>query len=426
MAEPLTEHSTRTPRYDCCAEATVTPERFSAESALANELMMSHLAHERAPAGLERQSVYGAAILIPQVGRSLGWPRTFVGLFILVHLWVFLNFFMQLMLLAFIERAENIMDLFSSQMFLCDYGIGSLGPGGTEVSGPRLYGYSTWNLRNFVQSSLISAFPDQEDKIRSTVDPGEYGVESKLCRYICCFICILNLTSEFHSIVMMCRLLYHVPTRRDSWCTVRPDDKDSGQGVPPLDRLSIRVAGMPLVWKCIITAVLLIPKTLMWRLTMQASITFLMETSAIDDMIVNAVAINFILEIDELVCSSLLSGPMKELLDSCEDYQLPDAPASPSASYVQCGGSSAPSSPTVGGYLKILVPLRFLLAVGLTVALVLEYYLSHCKLVDGQFVSNDMYEPTTTSLSVSTLLAPYFYPVPHESKPFWTHEDGYL
>ncbi|CAJ1334517.1 unnamed protein product [Effrenium voratum] len=79
---------------------------------------------------------------------------------------------------------------------------------------------------------------------------------------------------------------------------------------------------MPLHWKIINIFVIVIPKFMLWSLTAQSGITFLMETSAIDDMVVNSVALAFILQIDELLCSELMSETSKQILEMLEDYEL--------------------------------------------------------------------------------------------------------
>merc|ERR1712176_1384011 len=48
---------------------------------------------------------------------------------------------------------------------------------------------------------------------------GEFGMESYNCRLICCWIYILALIGDIEGTLDMGRLIYHVPTKAESWIT---------------------------------------------------------------------------------------------------------------------------------------------------------------------------------------------------------------
>merc|ERR1740138_187716 len=121
------------------------------------------------------------------------------------YIFLIVNFVVQGGLLYMIAKEETVMDLFSGQMYLCDFGAWvkdcpgqpwCIGPGGTEITAPRLYSWEQWSVRTFVKQSLQTLFPERLDEINAKIDPGEYGVESYTCRWMCCFIFMMSVMSE--------------------------------------------------------------------------------------------------------------------------------------------------------------------------------------------------------------------------------------
>merc|ERR1719183_1177225 len=149
-----------------------------------------------------------------------------------VRAWMFLliNVFLQAYLLKMIAKEEYVMDMFGGQMYLCDFGAflencpgpGCRGPGGTEITGPRLYSWDAIVNRNFVKDSLKAVFPDKIQAIDEKVDVGEYGLESYYCRCICCFIFMMSCMGEFVITGKMAQLLWTIPTKAEPWLQAKP------------------------------------------------------------------------------------------------------------------------------------------------------------------------------------------------------------
>ncbi|CAK9026477.1 unnamed protein product [Durusdinium trenchii] len=162
---------------------------------------------------------------------------------------------------------------------------------------------------------------------------------------------------------------------------------------------------MPLHWKIINLFVIIIPKLLLWWLTAQSGTTFLMETSAIDNMVVNSVALAFILQIDELLCSELMSETTKTLLDMVQDYEL--------HGYTEAGDGDEDDGFHSGqdyekhldadwSWYEImsLVPYKLVVVLLFTMLFVRLYYWTHCvQNEDGGYVSREMRHPLTTHFS---------------------------
>merc|ERR1712226_1337334 len=83
-----------------------------------------------------------------------------------------------------------------------------------------------------------------------------------------------------------------------------------------------------MAWKVVNAIVVLLPKFLLWKLTIETGTFFLMETSGIADIIVNSVALSFILGIDEMIFGKLLTWDERQLMERLVEfrpyiYQMP-------------------------------------------------------------------------------------------------------
>merc|ERR1719316_2598494 len=124
------------------------------------------------------------------------------------------------------------MNPFAGQMHLCDFGAGiSHCPGGTNCLGPlgtdyitpgRMYPYDIWSTRIFFRDSLGGPFPDRKDEINASIDPGEYGVESYSCRFLCIFIFMLQIADEFQNCIDLIYTLWLLPSETQTWLQYQP------------------------------------------------------------------------------------------------------------------------------------------------------------------------------------------------------------
>lgn len=355
----------------------------------------------------EMSSVYGLSIVFPQLARCAGWPKNFAMIALRSYMYLAINVLVQLTFLYMISKEEEVMDAFAGQMYLCDLGAdvercpdgpGCLGPGGTQYSAPRMYPFSQWATRNFVRDSLKAIFPDKIEQINQYVDPGEYGLESYKCRLMCCFLFMVSLTSEFFTIMNNLHLLYSLPSKAEMWFQYEPETKSE---------VSVKLAGMPLGWKAVNVIVVLTPKILLWKLTCQAGIHFLLDTSGIVDVIANSVALGFILSVDELVFENLTSQDTKDIMGMVQGFNTQRA--------VETEGDQ-PEDVMLDNYfrenmncfrLEDMLPIKLLFVIALTSLFVAEYYFNHCKQdSDGVFVPRDLYAPSSVSYSLLRFLLP--------------------
>jgi len=392
---------------------------------------------------VEKTSVYGSSLLLPQVARSAGWPRELVFLVIRSYILLFLAVFLQGFMVYMINKEEAVLDKFSGESYLCDMGRnlpecpdgpGCMGPGGTRYTPSRLYGWSSYVARSYAKQSLQAMFPDKADLIDEKVDPGEYGVESHWCRLLGCFLFVTSLTSEILAIGNFAKFLIYLPTESKSWISyehpLEEHEKDKEQakktlGMSELDCVKIRVCGMPLGWKAANVVLLLIPKVAVWMITLIGGVTFLMETAGIDDCIVNSTALAFILNIDEMIYESLTNNFTRAVMQNAEAYELVDG--SVDENYTDAEALAAFERTRLRSNIKFvagLFPYRVILTLGFTALGVGFYYHKNClKSSDGTWVSKSMYLPLDDEYTVFEAFLPMWFSPAHKSKPYWTYSE---
>merc|ERR1712216_734734 len=106
----------------------------------------------------------------------------------------------------------------------------------------------------------------------------------------------------------MVKLLMFVPTRNDPWIAARPDAERTMKVHNWLREVQVQARGMSMGWKIWNFVFVCLPKIILWWLTASYGTSFLMETSSIDGIIVNSVALGFLLTFDELITDNLMSA----------------------------------------------------------------------------------------------------------------------
>jgi len=385
------------------------------------------------------ESVYGAAIVMPQIARTTGWDKSMTILAIRSWIFLLLNIFLQAYLLRMIAKEENVMDMFGGQMYLCDFGAfmencpgapGCDGPFGTDVEPPRMYSWDALISRQFTKDSLKTLFPEKVEEIDAKVDVGEYGVESYYCRLACCFIFMIPCMQELTIISKMAELIWKIPTKAEPWIRPKiyaPDEKLIGH----LEEVTLKIAGMPLTWKLMNMIGVVFPKLALWKLLTETGVTFLMETAGIDDIVINSVGLTFILNLDELIGQSLMSEETVNIVSATENFDLYDEKTS-------CVGDVALLSETdlldkhrETQSLKSwnlqdslsLFPAKLIATALLTLVFVADYYACHCEAYkEGdttRMVSVSMHAPLSVRFSWLNAFLPRFFPLEVQKEPYW-------
>lgn len=365
--------------------------------------------------GVEKASVYGAAVALPQIARSAGWPGTLTALAFRSYLLLFLNIILQAFLLSMIGEEMGIMYTYSSQPHLCNFGADMtscpggkdcIGPGGTSLTPSRLYDFTTWNTRMYVQQSLEAVFPDKRADIQSKVDPGEYAIENYYCRIVCIFLFMMAVVDDLNSTFSLFTLLTKVPSQAESWVRYEcptwgtKDEVKSLHGWGELDLCKFQVAGMPRHWKVINFIIIVVPKCILWAALVLSGVVYLMETAGIINLIVNAMALAFILEVDEMVFNRLTSIATQHIMSNVEDMPLFSTEIEETETAAEALERLKNEEMGRAFYRKMpmAMSVRLIVIVVLQFVFMGIYYLKYCdQTEDGSWVSKPILEPETFS-----------------------------
>lgn len=229
---------------------------------------------------------------------------------------------------------------------------------------------------------------------------------------------MLSVVDELFLNYQMALTLYYVPTAAESWIELNKEVDSSDE----LDQVKLQVAGMPLLWKVLSATFILAPKLLIWKMTIQTGIMFLMETPTIDNIIVNSVALAFILSIDEMICGNMMSEPAKAMLNKLEELQIFDDMEDKSEQQLVEDHSMEETITNLKWKEVIaLIPHKLIIVVLLTMLGIWEYYYANCRTTaEGHRVSLDVALPKSVDFNFLNAFFPRLVPLETEADPFWT------
>jgi len=361
---------------------------------------------------LEPGSIYGAVVALPQVARSMGWPSTMMALVFQCMVLLAVNYLLQGSAIMFIAQASQVVDVFSGKMHLCDFAYDieecpekghCIGPGGTEYTASSLYGFDIWQTRHYMRDMLSTVLKDTKyehltDQIRKIFEPGEWGMENYYCRLLASFIFMTAEVKEFCKTAELIVVLWKTPTRRQSWVhTVECEDITK-----PLESLRFVTAGIPLTWKLFNFAFLVVPKSVLLYNVCWMGLRFLMETAGIFQVLMQAAAMDFILNIDELIFDYLGSVTSKRIMTELQGFRVDEHVAK---SKVTCFQAAV-----------LALPRQLLYTFVAFFIFEARYYLLNCTRMDGMWVSKPMFLPKSAYYTFAQFLTGK---IEFEGDPYW-------
>eukprot|EP00931_Biecheleriopsis_adriatica_P036435 TRINITY_DN20993_c0_g1_i1.p1 TRINITY_DN20993_c0_g1~~TRINITY_DN20993_c0_g1_i1.p1 ORF type:complete len:539 (-),score=85.40 TRINITY_DN20993_c0_g1_i1:101-1696(-) len=426
-------------RYDLALKYEVSLEEYHMKVASA-KLVGGLRFMDMGKVSIEAGSVYGAAVLMPQVARTAGWARSLLPHVVSSYFYLMVTFVLHAALLMYVCKEEHVLDLYAGQMYLCDFGAHMeycneyvekpgveipgvcLGPSGSKMTSARLYSWSQWTTRNYFAQVLGDLFPEKGKEIRTMADPGEYGVESYWCRLLCCFVFVISIIEELGNITTMMRLLWYSKSENEPWFELATEGEE--ETIDSMDtwcdQVKLKIAGMSRIWKLVNVVLILIPKAILWEVTASAGVNFLMETAGINDIIVNSVALGFLLTIDEVITGAMMSEQVNHLLSMVEDMPLYDPSELNIHNDEETMQIVQEREPSTLAFVFDIVPRTMVLATGLTAVFVYRYYCTHCDWADGHFVSKEMRVPKSMTYSFFNAVSSWLFPIDLVSEPYWS------
>mmetsp|Transcript_8953 Transcript_8953/g.18844 ORF Transcript_8953/g.18844 Transcript_8953/m.18844 type:complete len:225 (-) Transcript_8953:95-769(-) len=93
-----------------------------------------------------------------------------------------------------------------------------------------------------------------------------------------------------------------------------------------LDHTKYKMAGVPFAWKCFFYMLLICRIVILWKV-FQEGLFWLMGTGGIVDLILNSLAITFILDVDKLLLGTFARGITKDIMVRLQPFQVKDEPS---------------------------------------------------------------------------------------------------
>merc|ERR1719323_909406 len=81
---------------------------------------------------------------------------------------------------------------------------------------------------------------------------------------------------------------------------------------------------MPRLWKALNAFAVLLPKIYLWWTLVSTGFQFLMETAGIVELVINCMALTFVLSVDEMVFERLATMAAKHMMTNLQDMPLFD------------------------------------------------------------------------------------------------------
>lgn len=289
----------------------------------------------------------------------------------------------------------------------------------------------------FAQQSMLTIFSDRTDDILSNVDPGEFGLESELCRCGCLFLFILMIIDDLRESISLVTMLYNIPHEGPEimhWLSYNPPkwttDKKYAKdmfGASELDYITFKVGGMTRTWKLVNFCIVCLPKILIWLLLATAGTQFLMETGGQTELVVNCLAMTFILDIDELVADRLCTEATKAIMEKLQGWDQFDVAhleeQHDQEVVTEFRKNEQEYRLTDSRLMLLLVPRRLLMVITVTTCLYMSYFLRFCTQTDdGSKVSYDVYPPKHGTLMNWNVFQWFVAPdsIAVEDNPSWS------
>jgi len=372
---------------------------------------------------LEADSVYGSVIAIPQIARSMHWNSAATALVFRNFMMLALNYFLQGSAIMYIGEESQIMDVLAGKMHLCDFakdleecphGDHCMGPGGDKFTASSLYSFDIWSVRSYMRDTLKAALTGTKydgliPDVLTNFNAGEYGLENYWCRLLACFLFMMNEVQDLFKTMQLISLLWLVPNTGQSWIQII-DTEDTM--ADPVKHSKFVIAGIPIGWKIFYFLFVVVPKMfLLWSVCWMG-MRFLMETAGIIDLVLGAMTMDFILQLDELLFDSLGSAATKHIMEELNGYVHDATTHEDHQENERSGGAMAK-----WGAIKLTVPRRLLFTLAILAIFVYRYYLLNCEVHQGMWVSQPMYLPKSAKYDFITFLKQH---VTSESEPYWT------
>jgi len=223
---------------------------------------------------------------------------------------------------------------------------------------------------------------------------------------------MMNEVQDLFKTNQLIMVLLTTPNSAQSW--VRSEDCPDTKA-DPLKGSEFRIAGIPILWKLFYLLVVVFPKAFLLYNVCWMGLRFLMETAGIIDLVLGAMTMDFILQLDELLYSALGSACTKYMMEELKSYEYDETDKEDFLDNERSGGAKAK-----WGAAKLTVPRRLLLTLFVLFIFELRYYWVNCDRMEGMWVSKPIYLPLSSFYDFVTFVKGE---VKSEKEPCWSMPD---
>lgn len=245
--------------------------------------------------GIPRDSLYGSAVVLPQVARTAKWNPVFVGKVVKAFSLLLMCNVVQIMFVYEVGKLvkEQTSKCNGNEEFCIDEGYVRFDHGGL---------FKHWYLCHNDIHQL---------------------------RLLCMFAFVVHMFHDARQSFEMLVLFMSLPTSEGPWLRVSQTHEitaDGGdlQAKRTTDlQLGYQVDGMPAFWKAFNTVVWLAPKILIWIFLFLFGGVWLMNTPERKELILNAVALVFVSQMDELLFASVANVETQQRMEEIQPWMPP-------------------------------------------------------------------------------------------------------
>eukprot|EP00930_Biecheleria_cincta_P036106 TRINITY_DN24784_c0_g1_i2.p1 TRINITY_DN24784_c0_g1~~TRINITY_DN24784_c0_g1_i2.p1 ORF type:complete len:246 (+),score=33.41 TRINITY_DN24784_c0_g1_i2:141-878(+) len=236
--------------------------------------------------------------------------------------------------------------------------------------------------------------------------------------------------NDLRETLSLMNLLWAVPSKPEKWLSYETpefhEDKEEAKkvhGWSELDLVQFNVCGMPAVWKIINFSIIAVPKLVIWVVLVSSGFHFLMETATITNLIVNSMALAFILSIDEMIFAAFSTVAVKHMMEKLEDHVLFEAEFEERETEEDVLRRYTSTDLGSGRWMSCyrwIIPRRLIFCLLLMGFFYWRYYINNCLLLpDGSWVSKPLRQPEGVGYNFLGFLVPSFLNY-LDTSPLWS------
>lgn len=254
-----------------------------------------------------KDSLYGSVIVLPQVARSLDYHPVYVGKALVAWMCLVLVLGMQGMFVY------EVYKMVMSKDTCC-----SLNPDPCLEEGFMRGGPAWWGVFGVARDRWYLCYPELDATHRAQV-----------LRKLCVGAFVVCLFKDIRQTYEMVVLLRELPSETGTWLVIstleeevlRVDTNGEKKFAREKDeQIHWQVDCMELHWKVLVLIAVIVPKLLIFAFLYFYGSIWLMNVVDHQELILNAVALVFVLELDEAVFAAVTTSDVQQQMDNLQPW----------------------------------------------------------------------------------------------------------